>query len=107
MIDLRGQEYLKTQKCVQEMRKIAIALYLCTHAYACTFSNTCNLHHILKRIPGVMVSTMDSGSNGRGFEPRLRHFTFFSFSKMRQKLKKYVIMKGCASGKCLVRNTRL
>ena len=30
-IILRGQENLKTQKFVQEMREIAIVIYLCTH----------------------------------------------------------------------------
>ena len=33
VVNFRGQENLKTQKYVQEMREIAIAIYLCT----CTF----------------------------------------------------------------------
>ena len=38
VIYLRGQENLKIQKCVQEMREIAIAIYLCTHTYKCTLN---------------------------------------------------------------------
>ena len=36
VINLRGQENHKTQKFVQEMREIAIAIYLCTHT--CTWT---------------------------------------------------------------------
>ena len=33
VINLRGQENLKTQKFVQEMREIAITIYLCTRTF--------------------------------------------------------------------------
>ena len=36
IINLRGQGNLKTQKFVQEMREILIAIYLCTRTYICT-----------------------------------------------------------------------
>ena len=36
VINLRGQENLKPKRFVQEMREIAIAIYLCTHTYTCT-----------------------------------------------------------------------
>ena len=32
-----GQENLKTQKFVQEMREITIEIYLCTHTCTCKF----------------------------------------------------------------------
>ena len=39
VINLRGQETLKIKKIVQEMREIAIAIYLCPHMYACTLKS--------------------------------------------------------------------
>ena len=39
IINLRGQGNLKTQKFVQEMREIAIAIYLCTHTYTCSLKS--------------------------------------------------------------------
>ena len=65
---LESQGNLKTQKFVQEMREIAIAIYLCTHTYTCTLK-TQNLPPNLSSIRGIGVSTMAFRSIGRGFEP--------------------------------------
>ena len=46
VINLRGQENLKTQKFVQEMREIAIAIYLFTHTYYTCTLKTQNLPYI-------------------------------------------------------------
>ena len=80
-IILRGQENLKTQKFVQEMRVIVITIYFCTHTYMYMnwLTRIRSTYYLISiSVRGVMVSTFVFWLTGCECEPWSGLFTFLS-----------------------------